>query len=205
MGIKERRMRERLALKDNIILAAKSIAMDEGWNAVTMRKIAEKIEYTPPVIYEHFNDKDELLQEIRREGYRKLFDKYQEVLAGLDDPAQVLIQLGVGYLDFAWQNPELYKVMYDLDRGAAGSKGLEEEIAAIRLTIKDVLLKVFKNAKPVPALAVLDVETAIDILRCMLHGAISLSMIGGLRGDQERARSLAMKGIQDLVTYWMAE
>lgn len=203
MGTKERRIQERKTLKDDIMLAAKNIATHEGWNAVTIRKIAEKIEYTPPIIYEYFRDKDELLQEIRREGYQKLLSTYQTALASFNNPEEILTQLGVAYLDFAWQNPELYKVMYNLDRNAADNKGLEKEITDIRLTIKNALSKVLRNARQDSTLTAFDLENAIDTLRCLLHGAITLSMIEGLRGDQTRARSLAIKGVQDLVSYWM--
>jgi len=205
MGTQERRIRERKALKNDIVLAAKNIALHEGWNAVTIRKIAEKIEYSPPTIYEHFKDKDELLREIRREGYQKLLSSYQEALTSFNNPESILTQLGVAYLDFAWENPELYTVMYGLDGSTAGSKGLEEEIEQIRLTIKDALLRMLKESKQNADLSLFNWEDAIDILRCMLHGAITFSMVNGLRGDQARARSLAMKGIHDLVTHWMQE
>jgi len=203
MGIKERRARQRESLKEEILLAAKNIAIQDGWQSVTVRKIAEKIEYTPPIIYEYFKDKDELLREIKREGLQKLLAKYQTVLGESKDSTQVLLNLGIAYWDFAWENPELYKIMYGLEGIVVGASGLDEEIAQIRLTIKNTLGQVLKESKSTTGQKDFDWEGAVDILRSLLHGVIAFSMSGGLRGDRERARSLAMKGIQDLVTFWM--
>lgn len=203
MGAKERRIREREALKSDIIVAAKNIATLEGWPAVTIRKIAEKVEYSPPIVYEYFKDKDELLREIKREGLCKLLLKYQEALHASKDPFEILTNLGVAYWDFAWENQELYKIMYGLDAASVGTKGLEEEIEQIRLTVKNSLAHVLKQSKNTLSTKDFDWEAAVDILRSLLHGVIAFSMSGGLRGDRERAQSLAMKGIQDLVTFWI--
>lgn len=202
MGIKERKLRNKQLLKDSIILAAKKIATEHDWNAVTMRKIADKIEYTAPIIYEYFADKDELLQEIRREGYQKLLAKYQKAVASFDSPTDILTQIGVAYLDFAWENPQLYQLMYCYDRSTIGIKGLENIIDQIRATIKNALIKALANTSD-STLTSSELADNIDILRSMLHGTITLSMMGALQGDQTRARSLAIKGVQDLVSYWM--
>ena len=69
MGIKERRERQKQELRAGILAAAREIASEEGWQAVTIRKIAALIEYSPPVIYEHFGSKEEILLELVRTGY----------------------------------------------------------------------------------------------------------------------------------------
>lgn len=205
MEIKERKLRNRQLLKDSIITAAKDIATDEGWNAVTMRKVAQKIDYTAPIIYEYFADKDELLQEIRREGYQKLLAKYQTAFASSDSPTDILTQIGIAYLDFAWENLELYTAMYCIDHSAIGIKGLENEIEQIRELIKNALTEALKNSPSHSALTALELTNNIDILRSLLHGTITLSMMGALQGDQARSRALALQGVQDLVSYWMKE
>jgi len=69
LGIKERRQRQRQELRAGILAAAREIASSEGWQAVTIRKIAALIEYSPPVIYEYFASKEEILLESMRTGY----------------------------------------------------------------------------------------------------------------------------------------
>lgn len=205
MGIKERRTRERELLREDILLAAKNIAMQEGWQGVTVRKIAEKIEYTPPIIYEYFQDKDALFREIKREGLQKLLAQYQMVLAASQNSTEVLTNLALAYWDFAWENPELYKIMYGLDGAIGGNQGLDEEITQIRLAIKNTLAQVLNESHSASNQNDFDWEGAVDIMRSLLHGVIAFAMSGGLRGDRERAQSLAMKGVQDLVTFWMEE
>ena len=69
MGIRERRQRQRQELRGGILAAAREIASTEGWRAVTIRRIAERIEYSPPVLYEYFDSKDDILLELARMGY----------------------------------------------------------------------------------------------------------------------------------------
>ena len=57
-------------MKQAILAAARDIAAQEGWQAVTIRKVADRIEYSPPMIYEHFENKDAVLLELMREGFR---------------------------------------------------------------------------------------------------------------------------------------
>jgi AcrR family transcriptional regulator len=203
MGLKERRMREREALKEDILLAAKDIAIQDGWQAVTVRKIAEKIEYAPPIIYEYFEDKDALLREIKREGLQKLLIKYQQVLNASDDATTVLTNLAVAYWEFACENQELYTIMYGLAGISIGIDGLEEEIEQIRSAVKNSLQRVLKESKS--SIHDFNWEDAIDIMRSLLHGVIAFSMNGGWQADREKARFLAMKGVQDLVTFWMQQ
>ncbi len=204
MGTHERRERERKAVKESIIAAAKDIAIKEGWDAVTVRKIAEKIDYTPPIIYQYFKDKSELLRELKREGLQKLLAKYQSVLRSSQNAPEALTNLATAYWDFAWENPELYKLMYGLYGIELGVKGLEEEIAQIRVTIRDTLARVLQESGSSYQKDV-DWEEAIDILRSLLHGVIAFSMSNGLRGGKERASTLAMKGVKDLVTFWIVK
>ena len=58
MGIRERRERAKQDMKQNILGAAREIAAQEGWQAVTIRKVAELVEYSPPTLYEYFDSKD---------------------------------------------------------------------------------------------------------------------------------------------------
>jgi AcrR family transcriptional regulator len=65
----ERKPRNREQIRSGILKTAKSIARQEGWQAVSIRKIADAIEYSAPIIYEYFDSKDVLLDEIRSEGF----------------------------------------------------------------------------------------------------------------------------------------
>src|SRR5437879_7057815 len=114
MSLKQRREREKQAMRQGILEAARQLARTEGWSAVTIRKIAEQIEYSPPMVYEYFASKDDLLLEILREGYRDLATTMQHAFHATEDSEQRLLNIGNAYCQFARAYPELYQVMHGL-------------------------------------------------------------------------------------------
>ena len=64
MGIKERREREKAEIREKILDAARDLFVSEGYEAVSMRKIADRIEYSPTAIYLHFKDKEAVMREL---------------------------------------------------------------------------------------------------------------------------------------------
>src|ERR1700740_387799 len=104
MGSKERIHRLKEQTRVNILDAAHDIVKEEGWPALSMRKIADKIEYTAPIIYEYFNNKDAILQELTRMGYVKLGAKMNEAATLSTDPAGQLEAMWLAYWNFAFEN-----------------------------------------------------------------------------------------------------
>src|SRR4051812_44552932 len=118
MGTKERREREKQELRQAILDAALRIAGSEGWQAVTMRKVADQIEYSAPTIYEYFESKDAILQALVREGHERMLAGLRTAVANTPDPAERMVRCAINYARMAWDNPELYQVMHNLS-GAA--------------------------------------------------------------------------------------
>ena len=112
MGIKECRQRE--TLRSSILAAAREIASSEGWRAVTIRKIAAAVEYSPPVIYEYFDSEEELLLELVREGYAGQLQAIDKARNSSDDPEEALLDMARAWCRFAFRSPDLYQVMYGL-------------------------------------------------------------------------------------------
>ena len=106
-----RRLREKAQIRDRILDAAREIFVTEGYDAVTMRRIADAIEYTPPVIYQHFADKATLIRELCLEDFR-LFSRAFQVLAGVSDPLERIKGMGMAYVDFGLTHPHQYRVMF---------------------------------------------------------------------------------------------
>lgn len=106
-----RRARERAQVRDRILDAAREIFATEGYEAVTMRRVADLIEYTPPVIYQHFADKATLIEELCRQDFRTFARSFQ-VLANVADPVERLRAMGLGYVEFALTHPHHYRVMF---------------------------------------------------------------------------------------------
>jgi AcrR family transcriptional regulator len=111
MGVKERREREKSETRDKILDAARELFVSEGYEGVSMRKVAQKIEYSPTAIYVHFADKNELFHELCREDFARL----QEVVAIAEmptNPVERLREIGRNYVRFGVQFPNHYVFMF---------------------------------------------------------------------------------------------
>lgn len=106
-----RRARERHQVRERILDAARELFVGQGYEALTMRRVAEAIEYTPPVIYQHFADKDALVREICLQAWRAFAHHFQS-LAAVRDPIDRLGRMGALYVEFALTHPNHYRVMF---------------------------------------------------------------------------------------------
>ena len=106
-----RRARERDNIRERILDAARELFAAEGYEAVTMRRVAERIEYTPPVIYQHFADKAALIGEVTLRDFRLLAQAFQK-LARVADPIERLRLTGEQYVEFALTHPNHYRLMF---------------------------------------------------------------------------------------------
>jgi AcrR family transcriptional regulator len=111
MGVKERREREKSETRDKILDAARELFVTEGFEGVSMRKVAEKIEYSPTAIYVHFADKQELFRELCHQDYARLAEVFQSSAISTD-PLERLKQIGAIYIEFGTRYPNHYKFMF---------------------------------------------------------------------------------------------
>lgn len=111
MGTAERRDRERQEMQSLILDAARDLFATDGYEAVTMRKIAERIEYSPTAIYFHFKDKLALLRELCDRDFASFAAVLQRT-AGVKDPVERLRQVGYAYVDFALDHPNHYRFLF---------------------------------------------------------------------------------------------
>lgn len=114
MGIAERKLRHKEEIRSSILQAAWALVLAEGWQALSIRKIADAIEYSVPVIYSHFENKEAILQEFLGEGFRLLNQDLQTAREKSLAPAQQLEALAHAYWTFAFQHKEYYQLMYGL-------------------------------------------------------------------------------------------
>jgi AcrR family transcriptional regulator len=111
MGPRERRDREREGIRTRILDTARELFAAEGYEAVTMRRIAERIEYSPTAIYFHFKDKETLLTELCQSDFLTLAQQFiaiQEVA----DPIEKLKATGLAYFRFGMDHPNHYRLMF---------------------------------------------------------------------------------------------
>jgi AcrR family transcriptional regulator len=111
MGISDRKKRQKADMKKAILDAAMSLFVEEGYDSVSIRKIAERIEYSPSTIYLYFRDKDEILFELHNLGFAELRKRQLEVQS-ITDPKERMLAHGRAYLQFALENRESYDIMF---------------------------------------------------------------------------------------------
>ena len=105
------------ALRTRIVEAARDIVSGEGLDALSMRALAERIDYSPATIYLHFRDKEELLREVVEEGFRRMSQKVREQTDRLGDQPNAALRhraLGRAYALFALENTAYFRVMFEL-------------------------------------------------------------------------------------------
>jgi AcrR family transcriptional regulator len=111
MGVKERREREKSEVRDKILDAARELFITEGYDGVSMRQVAEKIEYSPTAIYLHFEDKEDLFHELCHQDFARLAEVFQSG-ALPTDPVERLKHICLTYLDFGMRYPNHYRLMF---------------------------------------------------------------------------------------------
>ncbi|MEQ1572916.1 MAG: TetR/AcrR family transcriptional regulator [Vicinamibacterales bacterium] len=115
MGIKERQERDRQVVRQAILAAARELFVNEGFRNVSMRKIAERIEYSPAAIYGYFPSKDDIFFALAEEGFRVLADSGAAATKRVTDPLGRLKEALWAFYTFSKQYPQYFELMF-LDR-----------------------------------------------------------------------------------------
>lgn len=111
MGISERKERNKLQMRKQILEGAMKLFLEEGFGNVSIRRIADKIEYSPATIYLYFKDKDEILYALHTAGFEELHKRQQKLLS-IRDLRKRIQKHGEVYIKFALENPEYYNLMF---------------------------------------------------------------------------------------------
>ncbi|MFG2503785.1 TetR/AcrR family transcriptional regulator [Streptomyces sp. NPDC048441] len=119
MSVQERKQRERAGRERLIVATARELAEQQGWDAVTTRRLAERIEYSQPVLYSHFRGKREIIGAVALEGAAEMAAAVRASAPSANSPRERVAALARTYLDFAARNPAVYDAMFQLDGGLA--------------------------------------------------------------------------------------
>jgi AcrR family transcriptional regulator len=115
LGLKERQEREREAVSRSILDAARELFVTHGYHEVSIRKIAERIEYSPAAIYSYFPSKDDIFFALAEEGFRLLFSYGAASRETSGEPIEQLRAMFLRYYEFSKDHPEYFALMF-LDR-----------------------------------------------------------------------------------------
>ena len=178
MGITERRERERKEVREKILDAARELFVAEGYEAVTMRKVAEKIEYSPTAIYFHFRDKEALMRELCDADFAALSAEFQKI-GRIPDPIERLRRIGRAYVGFAVAFPNHYRLMFMTphpvakcsdERQAIRGNPEQDAYAFLKVTVEESIA----TGRLKPEFA--DPELVSQMVWSGVHGVVSLQI-----------------------------
>jgi AcrR family transcriptional regulator len=174
MSIVARKEKQKQEIRSLILEESMKLFVEEGFSKVSVRKIAERIQYSPTTLYLYFKDKNEILFYCCESGFEKMLE-HNIALGLISDPIERLHQMGINYLNFGLENPEYYDLMFIqeapmatlFDMGAGWSSG-DQALEALKMIVQDAMDKELL----VPA----KVETVAMAVWSMVHGLVSLAI-----------------------------
>ncbi len=193
MGSKERIQRLKEDTRVNILDAALEIVKEEGWQSLSMRKIADKIEYTAPIIYEYFSNKEGILLELTRQGYIILGQEIKAAKNMHSKFDEQLEAMWIAYWNFAFLHREYYQLMFGVDMICCEQKKSMPETEHVNNLFGDVIRKVMKAEHPEEDVVCRKFYTFWSII----HGLIAINMVNRGRDEAMNQHILkdALKGI----------
>jgi AcrR family transcriptional regulator len=173
MSVQERKQRERAERERLIVATARELAEQQGWDAVTTRRLAERIEYSQPVLYSHFRGKREIIGAVAIEGAAEMAVGVRAATAAADGPRERVAALARAYLDFAARNPAVYDALFQLDGGLAFADEDTPE------PLKDAFAALLESLDEVAGDGV-DPGLFTEVFWASLHGLATLTRAGRL-------------------------
>ena len=182
MGVKERQERDREALSRSILDAARELFVTHGYQEVSIRKIAERIEYSPAAIYSYFPSKDDIFFALAEEGFRLLFN-FAGTPAETEDPIDDLRTMFYRYYEFSRAHPEYFALMF-LDRTVPRISRDWERFGFVIELKQDMVRRIQRAIDAGACPAGTSPHSVLWILMTAVHGAATLRLCDRLaRGE----------------------
>ena len=197
MGIIQRKEREKEEMRRLILDAALRLFRERGYDGVSIRNIAEAIEYSPGTIYLYYKDKSEIFFALQYEAAAVKRDHLLPV-AGIADPWERLVEFGRRYVDFGMKHPDLYDLLFItrapmeyIENQECWKLGMATHAFFQETVQACVDQRYFKST---------DTETIAYTLWCHAHGLVSLFVRERMRMyPEEQRQELAEKSFAMIV------
>jgi len=174
VGVKERKARQKRFLRQEILDAASELFVKEGYEHVSMRRIAERIEYSPTTIYLYFRDKAELLEQLCHENFARLANLLKKIGEQPGDPLERLKRGLVAYVKFGLENPEHYRVIFMMPPPGEFVKSRHLQADSPGMQAFDFLRRCVFDCISAEKFRTKDAELTSQTLWCGVHGVTSL-------------------------------
>ena len=194
MGISERKEKQKLEIRKAILDASLKLFMEQGFENVSMRKIADLIEYSPTTVYLYFKDKNEILYNLHEMGFQKMAE-YTADLWTIKNPLVRLAKMGEYYIQFGLENPAFYDLMFILKAPMDALEGLsancewksgDQALGRLKETVQECMEKRLIEKG--------DVDAVSMAIWSMVHGMVSLTIRNRfdkvLLGDQQAVQMM---------------
>lgn len=173
MVTQKRRERERAQRETLIVDAAREMAETDGWASVTIRKLADRIEYSQPVLYSHFTGRGAIVDAVALQGIADLTEVFKEARAGAP-PGGELAALAQAYLDFSTGSPAVFEAIFTLAEGLPFGVDAPEVLKAAFAELFAVFAPLAGDRDP---------DAFTEVGWAALHGLAALGRDGRLRQD----------------------
>jgi AcrR family transcriptional regulator len=194
MGSKERVGREKEAVRAAILQAARELFVAEGYRNVSMRKLAERIEYSPAAIYSYFPAKDDIFFALADEGFRLLGEAGDRIIAGHTDPLETVRELFWAYYRFSREQPQFFELMF-LDRTVPQISEEWERFSFVMEMMRGMSAVVQRCIDSGVFAAGTNPDAAFHILWAATHGPAAIALCGRLSPGED-ADALARDAIE---------
>jgi AcrR family transcriptional regulator len=174
MGIIERKERDKQEMRLKILETAKQIFIEEGFEKASIRAIADRIEYSPATIYLYFKDKNELFFSVHEMGFEKLIFEMTTAIEGITDPVDELRARGFAYMKFAFQNPEMYDLMFIQNAPMESMKDSESWACGHRCFM--LMCETIQRCIDTKTLRITNLYIAAMSIWSFMHGLVSLKI-----------------------------
>jgi len=193
MGIAERKARQKEEVRAAILSAAWQMVKNDGWQSLSIRKIADAIEYSVPVIYDHFENKEAILFQFAKDGFGLLSKKLRAALEKHTEPDAQIRAMADAYWNFAFRHREYYQLMFGIGMATCESEKCMPEKTEFRTLIMEPILAILsKNKKASTTNGCLKYHT----LWSVMHGLVSIKLMG----NSDVSDSLNKMVLDDAVT-----
>ena len=199
MGILERKERDKQEMRLMILETAQKVFIEEGFEKASIRAIAERIEYSPATIYLYYKDKNELFFAVHELGFDKLLEEMKAAIEGISDPLEELRRRGYAYMKFAFENPEMYDLMFIQNAPMDTLKEEENWTSGHKCFM--LLCESIQRGMDANQLKFSQIEVAAMSIWSFMHGMVSLKIRNRFNkfNDQSNINLLMTASLESMI------
>lgn len=195
MGVVERKLRDLEKIKLQIIEQSWLIVEEEGWQALSIRKIADAIEYSVPVIYKHFENKDAIIAYFTRQGFAMMAEQLASAVDLNKNADDNLYNIATSYWKFALEHKKYYEIMFGLGIPQCEVVNSIKEMKATSTVMLTCISKCITENN----VDQIDLYLKFKTFWSILHGIITIEFLSNKETNPEEVSPILTDAIQGFI------